>query len=1040
MRLRRSPFALLAIALMSVASFTSVGPVSAQSTGGSSSDSSLQMLQSLSPEQRDAIMNQLGVGNGSSGGMGGNSGIGGAGGLGGLGNQISPGRQRPTEEMEEEEADARTREQEQRQFDEERELLSPFLKGDDWIIITIDAYPPEGTSLTQNQQQPGGGPSSPGMPGTPNATPGTTGPAAGLLGVLPGAAAAAAAGTTGGGLVGTNGAAGGGSAGPAPANGTSPNSSQSGTNGSSTDVKPELTDEEKKTRDDLIDLIRSKNPYQLSRDGMLLLPGFAPMPMAGLTEQLAVLRLGVEPSLRDLFIHVTKLPLKKLGVAALKPFGYDLFDRRLSTFAPATNVPVPADYVVGAGDELDVLLYGSQNRNLRLYVGRDGLVQIPELGPISVAGQTFNAVKANLEAQVERQMIGTRASVSMGDTREIRVFVLGEARRPGSYTVSGLATITSGLFSAGGVRPEGSLRNIELKRRGVLVRRLDLYDMLIRGNTTDDEKLLPGDVIFVPPVGPTIGVDGEVRRPAIYETRGDTSLADVIELAGGLAPEADLKNAALTRIDSAQHRVVQRVDLSGGGAKAQPARNGDLLRISRLRPSLDAGVLVEGYVYSTGAFAYHAGMRLSDAIHSIDDLKPNADIHYLLIRRELPPDRHVVVLSADLDAALRAPGSAADVPLMARDRIQVFDLQSSRDRVIKPLLDELKLQSSIQRAEEVVRIEGHAKVPGEYPLETGMTVRDLVRAGGSLTDAAYGGQAELTRYNVVDGEMRKTDLLQIDLAAALRGDPANNLRLMPFDILSIKQVQAWAMPAEINIRGEVRYPGKYTIRRGETLKSVMARAGGLTDLAFAEGAVYTRKELREREQKQLDTLAQHMQNDIAFVALEGAAANQSQAGTSLQVGQALLGQLRQTRAVGRLVINLTAALREPTGSTSDVILRDGDELLVPKYQQEVTVIGEVQYVTSHLYKPTLTRDNYIAMSGGVTRRADTGRIYVVRANGSVVTNEGSRWYSSASVQIRPGDTIVVPLNAEHIPLLPLWEAVTQIIYNVAIAAAAVHSF
>ena len=1034
MRLRRRPLALLAIVLLCIASRTSVGPATAQSTGGgSSSDNSpLQMLQSLSPDQRDAIMNQLGIGGGGNtgGGLGGGTGgTGGLGGLGGLGTQSAPGRQRPTEEMEEQEADARSREQQQRQFDEEQELLSPYFKGDDWLIITIDAYPAQGNSLMQNlQPQSGGAASIPGAPNSPlsQLPPGAASSAGALIGGIPTAAIAAG-----------SGAAGGGAAGPPQNN---QNGSPSGANGPGGDVKPELTDEEKKTRDDLIDLIRSKNPYQLTRDGLLLLPGFAPMPLAGLTEQLAVLRLGVEPSLRDLYIHVTKLPLKKLGVAALKPFGYDLFDQRLSTFAPATNVPVPADYVVGAGDELDILFYGTVNRNLMLIVGRDGRVQVPELGPVSVAGLTFNAAKATLEAQVERQMIGTRASVSMGDTREIRVFVLGEAKRPGSYTISGLGTITSALFAAGGVRPEGSLRNIELKRQGVLVRRLDLYDMLIRGNSVDDAKLLPGDVIFIPPVGPTIGVDGEVRRPAIYETRGETSLADVVELAGGLAPEADLTNAALTRIDSSQHRVVLRVDLSGAGAKAQSARNGDLLRISRLRPSLDAGVLVEGYVYSTGAFAYHAGMRLSDAVHSIDDLRPNADIHYLLIRRELPPDRHIVVVSADLAAALRAPGSAADIPLMARDRIMVFDLRSSRDRVIQPLLDELKLQSNIQRPNEVVRIEGHAKVPGEYPLETGMTVRDLVRAGGSLTDAAYGGQAELTRYNVVSGETRKTAVLQIDLAAALRGDPASNLRLEPFDILSIKEVQLWALPAEINLRGEVRFAGKYTIQPGETLKSVLERAGGLTRYAFADGAVFTRKELREREQKQLDMLAAKMQNDITFVALEGAAANQSQAGTSLQVGQSLLTQLKATKAVGRLVINLTATMREPMDSTSDVILRDGDELLVPKYEQEVTVIGEVQNVTSHLYKPSLTRDNYIAMSGGVTRRADTGRIYVVRANGSVVINESSRWYSSSTVQIRPGDTIVVPLNAEHLPLLPLWQAVTQIIYNVAIAAAAVHSF
>jgi polysaccharide export outer membrane protein len=277
-----------------------------------------------------------------------------------------------------------------------------------------------------------------------------------------------------------------------------------------------------------------------------------------------------------------------------------------------------------------------------------------------------------------------------------------------------------------------------------------------------------------------------------------------------------------------------------------------------------------------------------------------------------------------------------------------------------------------------------------------MTVRDLVRAGGSLTDAAYGGQAELTRYNVVSGETRKTAVLQIDLAAALRGDPASNLRLEPFDILSIKEVQLWALPAEINLRGEVRFAGKYTIQPGETLKSVLERAGGLTRYAFADGAVFTRKELREREQKQLDMLAAKMQNDITFVALEGAAANQSQAGTSLQVGQSLLGQLKARRRQSAAGHQSDGDMREPMDSTSDVILRDGDELLVPKYEQEVTVIGEVQNVTSHLYKPSLTRDNYIAMSGGVTRRADTGRIYVVRANGSVVINESSRWYSSSA--------------------------------------------
>lgn len=1023
MGVRRSAFLWLAILALSAVGFISGSPARGQSSSDSSPiDTGLQMLQGLSPDQREAIMNQLGIG----GGGGASGGLGGA-------SQSLGGRDRQGDQLMGD-IDQDRAEQLQRQ-EEEFDLRSPYLKGDDWVIVTIDINPipplmQSPNQLQQQQQQQSNGQSNiAGLPASALSAAQASSPAAAAL--LGGAAGQISNGV-----------------GPSP-NANASNASAGNGNGNANgnpnpnlqqEVKPELTDEEIKDRDKLLELIHSKNPYQLSHDGALFLPGFAPIPLGGLTEDLAALRIQVEPAVRDFYIRVTKLPLKKLGTAALKPFGYDLFDRRVSSFAPVTNVPVPANYVMGPGDQVIVQLYGNQNRQLLLIVGRDGRIQFPTLGPISVTGQTFDSVRSDLEARVERQMIGVHASISMGDTRSIRVFVLGEAKRPGSYTISGLGTITSALFAAGGVRPVGSLRNIQLKRQGMVVRRFDLYDLLIRGDTTDDAKVLPGDVIFIPPVGSTIGVEGEVRRPAIYETKGETSIADVVQLAGGLTPEADIGNAALTRIDSAQHRVVLRVDLAASGVKGEAVRNGDNLRVSHLRPKLDAGVVVQGYAYSTGAYAYHSNMRLTDVLRSVDDLKPNADLHYLLIRRELPPDDHIVVLSADLAAALRAPGSAADLPLMPRDQITAFDLQSSRDRVIHPLIEELKLQSNSGSPEAVVRIDGKAKVPGEYPFEQGMTVRDLVRAGGSLSAAAYQGNAELTRYRVVNGDTRRAELIKIDLAAVMRGDPTANIRLEPFDNLSIKEVQAWTEQEEVILRGEVKFPGKYAIKRGETLRAVVLRAGGLGDFAFPEGAVFTRKELREREQKQLDLLAVHMQNDIAFLALQSVAANQSQAGTALSVGQSILTQLRATKAVGRLVIDLQQTMLVRSRVDMDVILRDGDELIVPKFQQEVTVIGEVPSATSHLYRPDLSRDDYIAMSGGKTRRADGGRIYVVRANGSVVINNGSRWYHNGTVQIKPGDTIVVPLDAEHLPTLPLWQAVTQIIYNVAIAAAAVHSF
>ncbi|MEZ5458679.1 MAG: SLBB domain-containing protein [Steroidobacteraceae bacterium] len=378
----------------------------------------------------------------------------------------------------------------------------------------------------------------------------------------------------------------------------------------------------------LIDLVRARNPYQLDRSGMLQLPGLGPITLAGLSDEQATRRLSAEPALLKLDVRVARLPVRKQGVAGLKPYGYDLFNDSPSTFAPVTDVPVPSDYIVGAGDELMVQLYGSQNRSFRLTVGRDGRVNFPELGPISVAGKNFNAVRADLESRVSRQMIGVRASVSMGDTRSIRVFVLGEAIRPGSYTVSGLGSITTALYASGGIKPTGSLRDVQLKRQGAVIRRLDLYDLLLRGDTSNDAKLLQGDVIFIPPVGATVAIDGEVKRPAIYELRGDAQVADLVALAGGLTNEADNSRVAMVRVNENRQRVVVNVPLNTSDGRSQLLRNGDSLRVLRLRPTVDAGVSVEGHVFRPGLVAWREGLRLSDVIGSVDELKANADLGY----------------------------------------------------------------------------------------------------------------------------------------------------------------------------------------------------------------------------------------------------------------------------------------------------------------------------------------------------------------------------------------------------------------------------
>ncbi len=789
-----------------------------------------------------------------------------------------------------------------------------------------------------------------------------------------------------------------------------------------------------------IEQVSARNPYQLDRDGYLNLPGFAPILIGGLSEQQAVQRLSVEPALLQLDVSLSRLPVARTGVQGLKPYGYDIFNEALSTFSPVTDQSVPADYVLGPGDVLDVQIFGSQNRSLRLVVGREGTISFPELGPINVGGQRFSVAKSNIEARVSRQSINVRANVSMGGTRSIRVFVVGEVQRPGSYTVSGLATMTTALFDSGGVKPIGSLRDIQLKRQGTVVRSFDLYDMLMRGDTAKDAQLQPGDVIFIPPVGPTVSIDGEVKRPAIYELRGETTAAALLQMAGGFANEADPTRSSIVRVDEQFRRVVLDIDFASAAGRAQLLRNGDALRVARLRPQLDSGVVLDGAVHRPGPVAWRAGLRLTDVIGSIDELKPNADTHYVLIRRESGPDRKVEALSADLVAALGQRGGAADKALNPRDQITVFDLAPGRERIIKPLLDELRLQSGLARPTEVVRVEGRVKVPGEYPLEPGMTVSGLLRAGGNLEAAAFGGKAELARYEVNGDGVRQIELIEVDLEGVLRGDAKADVALRPFDYLLIKETPDWTDQESVTLSGEVRFPGTYPIRRGETLNEVLQRAGGLTSRAFLKGSVFTRVELREREQRQLDLLAERMQSDLAILAVQAAGANQAGASQTLATGQSLLAQLKQSRAVGRLVIDLPGLLEGEMGSAKDVILRDGDHLIIPPQKQEVTVIGEVQTTTSHLYSSTQRRDDYISKSGGTTRKADHKKIYVVRADGSVMAQRSGIFNRSYDVAIQPGDTIVVPLDTERMPRLPFWQAVTQIIYNLAVSVAAVNSF
>ena len=628
-------------------------------------------------------------------------------------------------------------------------------------------------------------------------------------------------------------------------------------------------------------------------------------------------------------------------------FGYEVFSGVPTTFAPVTDIPIPVDYLLGPGDVVSVQLFGKEPATFSLVVNRDGAINFPLLGPITVAGMMFDDVRALLQERVGEQMIGTTASVTLGELRSIRIFVLGEANRPGAYTVSSLSTIINALLASGGVKYSGSLRNLQLKRDGNVVTTLDLYDVLLRGDTTADVRLKPGDVIFIPPVGTQVGLSGEVLRPAVYELTEEKALGDALELAGGLLNTAYPQAARLSRVSTYRERMQQDIDLRLPGSQSLAIRNGDILNVPSILDRVDNVVTLEGHVLRPGRVQYQAGMRLTDLIASVEELQPMPDLHYVLIRREEGQERRVVALSADLQRALLNRNGPDNVPLLPRDQVRVFGISGGRPE-LDALVEELRLQATLDQAAPVVRIAGRVRAPGDYPLEPDMQVSDLLRAGGALSEAAYASDAEITRYEVLNGDYRQVGLVNVNLAAIRQGDKLADIPLRPYDFLNVREVTDWREQETVTLSGEIRFPGTYPIRRGETLLSVLERAGGLTEHAYTNGAVFTRQRLIAQEQEQLDQLAERLEADLASLQLQRANLDEDQSNTASAAGMAMLQQLRNTRPVGRLAMDFDRMITADPGSEEDLVLENGDVLLVPGVMQSVSVLGEVQTPTSLL--------------------------------------------------------------------------------------------
>lgn len=723
---------------------------------------------------------------------------------------------------------------------------------------------------------------------------------------------------------------------------------------------------------------------------------------------------------------------EKIITRPLIQFGYDLFAGTPSTFAPATDIPVPADYVIGPGDTILVQLYGKNNASYELLVNREGVIQFPEIGPMSVAGLSFEELKNHINEVTSQQIIGVKASVTLGNLRSIRIFVLGEAYRPGSYTVSALSTITNALFASGGVTKVGSLRHVQLKRDGKKVAELDLYDLLLNGDTSKDRRLLPGDVIFIPPIGKTVGISGEVRRPAIYEIKNEHKVKQVLNIAGGYLPTAHPASTRVERITHAGNRTLIDLDLTSDAGQNSEIIDGDVIQIFPILEKIEGAILVKGHLHRPGGFAWKPGLRVSDIVSSVSQLLPNPDLSYALIKREKQPERTLSVLSFPLHRAIEHPRSEEDPVLQNRDELLIFGLDNqARKELVQPLIEQIKIQAGINTPASYVTVDGNVRFPGEYPLTTAMRVKDLIAAAGGFTEQAYSVEAEISRGHVDNNNAQHYERIKIDLNDASRGPMTS---LISRDQLYIKRIPNWNDKESVVIQGEVNFPGTYPIYKGDTILDLLTRAGGLTDYANPKAAIFLRDDLRKREQQQIERLKKQLERDMANIKVESAQRIEKTSEVSA-LGENLLSDLVSTQAQGRLVINLPEILEK---QEKTIELKDKDRLVIPAKSNEVTVIGEVQFPTSHMYFNKKDVFDYINISGGYTSRSDKKRIYVIKASGEVAAVKNG-WLIKRNANIEPGDTVVVPYDTYATGPMTYWMNTSQILFQLATTTAALNA-
>lgn len=659
---------------------------------------------------------------------------------------------------------------------------------------------------------------------------------------------------------------------------------------------------------------------------------------------------------------------------SVKQFGYSFFYKPPETFLPIQAVPVGPDYVIGVGDTVRIILWGNVQGEYNPTVDRNGTITIPKVGVVHVSGLTYKQLREVMEKEFSRQYNNFQMNVTLDNLRTIQVFVVGQARFPGSYAVSSLSTLISALFASGGPSKSGSMRNIQVRRGKRVIVSFDMYDFLLRGDKSKDIRLQSEDVIFIPPIGPLAAVGSTTYGYNLDMDKGKAAK----ELEKGKAPYTIGGPIKVPGIYELKHeRTVN-----------------DLIRL--------------------------AG--------GVADIAFKGRVQVLRIRDR----REMVLFEDDLGKVL---ASRVDVPLVDGDLVKVY-----------PVPDVV---------EKKVRMAGAVKTTGEFGLYANMRVKDLINYAGGLLLQANMDEAEITRVTITP-QGPETTRLYINLRRALANDPKDNIVLKPNDYFFVRTVPEWDVYQIVTIGGEVKFPGAYAIKKGETLSSLLARAGGFASRAYPQGALFTRVSVKEDQQKHLKMAIDRIEAEMAAQAAKQFAAEMDPEEVKRQAlyvkqQQALLAKLKEIVALGRVVIRLDDPERL-RGTPGDIELQEGDVLMVPQIQQTINVLGAVANPTAVIYEPYATVKDYIGRAGGPSKIADVKSTYIIKVSGAAISRSAFKWYggpvwgdptstyhvgSFDSLRLDPGDSIVVPEELERIAWLKEIKDVATIIGQIALTAGVV---